>query len=163
MKKLQSIIRNWAIADGNPNPEFSESDNGVISSYGFYSPGEHAKYNVFVDCNEKTEVVSAFAYAPFEVPESRREEVAELFVRLNRKILLGNFDLDMNDGEIRFRSGMDVEGGELTQTMIENLIRVCIWSWEKHYETIMEVAFGDTPAYVAVSDGHRNVREKVLQ
>lgn len=163
MKKLQNIIRNWSVADGNPAPEFIEYDEGVRSSYGFHSPNEHAEYRMFLDCNEKTEIVTAFAYAPFEVPDNRREEVGELFVRLNRQILMGNFDLDFSDGEVRFRAGMDVEGGELTSKMIDNLIGACLWCWEQHYETIMAVVFEDTPAYIAVDDGHRDISQRVLQ
>ena len=163
MKKLQNIIRNWAIADGNPEPEFIEYEEGVRSSYGFHSPNKHANYRMLIYCNEKTEIFTAYAYSPFEVPEDRREEVGELFVRLNRQILMGNFDLDFSDGEVRFRAGMDVEGGELTQQMIDNLIGACVWCWEKHYQMIMDVAFGDTPAYVAVQEDGRYMRETVLQ
>ena len=51
---------------------------------------------------------------PIRVAEEQRQIVAELLARINYGLNIGNFELDMTDGEIRYKTSIDVEGGELT-------------------------------------------------
>ena len=48
--------------------------------------------------------------------------MAEFLTRANYGLPLGNFELDMNDGEINFKNSIDVNGGDLTQEMVKTLV-----------------------------------------
>jgi hypothetical protein len=45
-----------------------------------------------------------------KIPPRRRAEIAELVARLNWDLVIGNFDFDCRDGEIRFKSTLAYEG-----------------------------------------------------
>jgi len=48
--------------------------------------------------------------------------MAEFLTRANYGLPLGNFELDMNDGEINFKNSIDVNGGDLTQEMVKTMV-----------------------------------------
>ena len=50
-------------------------------------------------------------YAPSVVPLKRRRAVSELITLINPMIKLGCIDMLVTDGRIRFRCGVDLEGG----------------------------------------------------
>ena len=55
-------------------------------------------------------------------PASRRTDVAEFLTRANFDLLVGNFELNFADGEIRFKTSIDVAGDRLTTALIGNLV-----------------------------------------
>ena len=54
-------------------------------------------------------------YAVWEerVAEAQRLAMSEFLHRANYGLVLGNFELDLGDGEVRFKVGIDVEGVRL--------------------------------------------------
>lgn len=51
-----------------------------------------------------------------------RDECARLIIRANWGLTIGNFEMDYEDGQLRFKSSLDFTGGELTEQMIRNAI-----------------------------------------
>ena len=62
------------------------------------------------------------SFGPENVPEARRAKAAEFLARLNWAVPLGTFAMDLEDGEVRFRTGIDVSGDRLSPALIENVI-----------------------------------------
>src|SRR5438105_1899647 len=61
---------------------------------------------------------------PLVAAEHRRSACAELLVRINGRLGLGHFDLDFDDGELRFLTTVPLdESDELRDEIIEHLIR----------------------------------------
>ncbi|MCP2729201.1 YbjN domain-containing protein [Symplocastrum sp. BBK-W-15] len=59
---------------------------------------------------------------PISAPESKRLAIAEFITRANYGMMIGNFELDFSDGEIRYKTGIDVEGDKLTSALINHLV-----------------------------------------
>lgn len=83
---------------------------------------ENAVGNVRVFINATDNHVSCMYVLPQSAPESSRAVVAELVCRINYKLAFGQFDMDFNDGEIRFRYVMPSE--ELTEDPMEKARRL---------------------------------------
>jgi hypothetical protein len=92
---------------------------------------------------ESAQQVLVYAYSPVKVPKARRMFVAEFVMRANYGLRLGNFEMDMDDGEIRFKASVDVEEGTLTPHMVRNLIRTCIGLLRKYHPGVLAIAFSD--------------------
>ena len=60
--------------------------------------------------------------------------------------MVGNFEMDPRDGELRARISMDIEGSELTDTMVYNIIACGIHLMDKHFPKFMEVCYGHSSA-----------------
>jgi hypothetical protein len=59
---------------------------------------------------------------------------------------IGNFELDFDDGEVRYKTSIDIEGGELTAKMIENLLRANLSTMNRYFTGMMELIYGEGDA-----------------
>ncbi len=80
------------------------------------------EWNVIVRVFNRTERVMIYSLFPEAVPPALRPRFCLLLTNINFGLLLGNFEMDLQDGELRFKTSMDVEGLELTSTAIRNLL-----------------------------------------
>ena len=53
------------------------------------------------------------------MPPDHRAAVAELVARINNQFVLGNFDLDMDDGEIQYCTSFLLEGDHVDAGLTE--------------------------------------------
>jgi hypothetical protein len=56
------------------------------------------------------------------VPHQRRSAVCELINRLNYGVALGNFEMDYEDGEVRFRTSIDVGEAPVTRALLTPVV-----------------------------------------
>ena len=86
-----------------------------------------------------------YSFMPVNAPTEKMTEVAEFVTRTNRGMRIGNFELDFDDGEIRYKTSIDVEGGELTAKMIDNLLRANLSTINRYFAGVMELIYGNQP------------------
>src|SRR5262249_17088927 len=89
---------------------------------------------------------------PSNVPEEKRVEVAEFITRANYGLVIGNFEMDYADGEVRYKTSVDVEGGELTAKMVENVIRANVMTMDRYFPGLMGVLYGDRDPAEAIAE-----------
>jgi hypothetical protein len=104
---------------------------------------ENGTYSVFIDTNEEQALVGVFVYAPTKVPERNRRAVMEYLTRLNYGLRLGGFELDLNDGEVRYTQNMDIEGATLTNAMLLNMLHFALDVMDQYYPGLMRVIYAD--------------------
>ncbi|MDK9699845.1 MAG: YbjN domain-containing protein [bacterium] len=64
---------------------------------------DNAQYSTLFLLGENNFI--AVTVTPFRTPKSRRMRVIEMLNRINFDLAFGNFEMDREDGEIRFRAG----------------------------------------------------------
>jgi hypothetical protein len=84
--------------------------------------GENGTWACLAQAIDERQRFLFFSSLPKFVPELMRLEASEYLTRANFGMEIGNFEMDFSDGEVRFRTSLDIEGGELTETMIKNLV-----------------------------------------
>lgn len=82
----------------------------------------NGEWSLYVVCREEYGRCSIYSQAPWSIPEGVRVAMAELLTRINYGIAIGNFEMDFSDGEIRFKTSLDVAGGHLSRAMFEALL-----------------------------------------
>lgn len=90
---------------------------------------------------EAQQQVLVYAVHERKVPEHRRQAVAEFVARANYGLPIGNLELDFSDGELRFKTSVDVEGGKLTRKMVENLVVINLQTMDRYAAGAMRVAY----------------------
>ncbi len=83
-----------------------ESDNGT--------------YNVFVTTRDEHHQITVHATWTEEIPEDRRPSVMELVTRINVDLTVSWFEIDLDHGSVSARAGLDLEGIEPTDVLVEN-------------------------------------------
>jgi hypothetical protein len=62
---------------------------------------------------------------------------------INYGIVIGNFEMNFYDGEIRYKTSLDVEGDRLSSTLVKHLVYSNVTSMDKYLPGIMSVIFGN--------------------
>jgi hypothetical protein len=117
---------------------------------------EHA-FGAMAIARESARQALFYAYAPFPVPPSRRAVVAAFLHRANYGLLLGNFELDMDDGEVRFKASVDLEGLTPEGASLHNLLATGLLTMDRYLVGLAAVVFDglDDRAGIAVVEEGR--------
>lgn len=97
-----------------------DEDNTV--TFRIFVKGHQGEWPCMVRCFETTSRVLVYSLFPDEVPDHLRPRMSELICRINYGLILGNFEMDWDDGELRYKTSMDIEGIELNSTILRNLV-----------------------------------------
>ncbi|TNE88268.1 MAG: YbjN domain-containing protein [Deltaproteobacteria bacterium] len=108
-------------------------------------------YLVLVHELEEQNQLLLYAVHEKKVPEHRRPAVAEFITRANYGLPIGNFEMDFDDGEFRFKTSVDMEGGKLTAKMAENLLVLNLRSMDRYAAGAMKVAFDNAKPAAAIA------------
>ncbi|NEQ30985.1 MAG: YbjN domain-containing protein [Leptolyngbya sp. SIO4C5] len=64
---------------------------------------------------------------------------------------VGNFELDFSDGEIRYKTSLDVEGDRLSQASIKQLVYTNVFTMDRYLPGIEAVIKYGTNAEAAIA------------
>ena len=104
---------------------------------------------------------NVYAVCPISVDEKNKEELRQMmeFVcRANYGLRDGNFELDLNDGEIRFKTYVNANGVDLTQEIVEKSIQIPAAMFERYGPGILQVVFSGASAKDAVASAEEGYR-----
>lgn len=88
-------------------------------------------------------------------PVEHRRETMEFVTRVNYGLVIGNFELDLNDGFVRFKSSVDFTGVELIPPLIRDAIKSAMDAVEQYADAIVEVMQGKKKAKQALEEAER--------
>lgn len=83
----------------------------------FVFRGDRGQWTCYCEAMEEHRRVAFHSVAPFNVPEETRPAVMEFITRANDGLVIGNFELKLADGEVRFKTSLDLEGSEFTPAL----------------------------------------------
>jgi hypothetical protein len=120
--------------------------------------GRNAEYRFQLRLSHDDEFLQILVHYPFRVREEKlRGSVAELLTRANYAMLLGKFEMDLSDGEVRFHLSHLIES-ELSVETVERLFFTSLLTAERYFPALMQhLHAGYTPedaVYLAELDYH---------
>ena len=59
-------------------------------------------------------------------------------------MIIGNLELDYSDGEIRYKTSVDIEDVEVVEPLIRHLIYANVLTMDKYFPGLMRVIYGGT-------------------
>lgn len=110
--------------------------------------GDSGSWTSVADVKEQRGVLIFYSIASLKVPEKSRRAAAEYLTRANYNLILGNFEMDMSDGEVRYKTSVCVgEGNVLTDNVIAPVVFTNFGTMDKYLLGLMAVATaGKDPA-----------------
>lgn len=112
--------------------------------------GDNGKWTCLAFAYDDRERVVFYSLLPLQVPEEKRMAMAEFITRANFGMEIGNFEMDFSDGTLQFRTSLDIEGGELTPMMIQNLAYVNVGVTNQYLPGAVMVVEGDATPLEAI-------------
>ena len=87
-------------------------------------------------------VVQVLSQNPSHIPEDKRVDAAVAVSVANYGMINGAFDLDMNDGEIRFRVAQSYEGMEITEEFLKYILGITFFTTDKYNDRFFMLGKG---------------------
>lgn len=113
--------------------------------------GETANWTCYAQVREEQERFMFYSTLETKAPEEKRLAVAEFLTRANYGLLIGNFELDFSDGEIRFKTSVDMEDNTFTPKFIQNMVYMNVLMMEKYLPGLMSVIYANVSPVDAIS------------
>jgi hypothetical protein len=95
---------------------------------------------------EDNSLLAVYGILPFLIPESHQNAAMLLIIQINYDMLIGNLELDVNDGEIRYKNAIDVEAFGIDDDIIEHLLQSVIAMTTVAYEIFSDLINSQDPA-----------------
>jgi hypothetical protein len=109
--------------------------------------GRNFSYQLLARAREGHRQAFFISMVPVKIQPEQRPVVAEFLCRANFGLILGNFELDYETGEVRYKTSVDVTGGELTSRMVKTQFDVNLATVDKYAKGLIGILYrGLTPA-----------------
>jgi hypothetical protein len=119
------------------------ADQGWLATEGF---GEHGRWLLVAQAYEHLGQAAIYSVMPEKVADEHRTAMAVLLARINSGLVLGNFEIDLTDGEVRCKASIDFGGAEPTQEQLRPLSATALLQFDKYLPALRAVAGGADPA-----------------
>ena len=132
-------------------PKSSDSDNNNNDSQQSHYLSLRMR-NKKLDCGylfrvqEHNNLLAVYGILPFLIPESHQTAAMLLITQINYDMLIGNLEMDINDGEIRYKNAIDVEAVGMDENTIEHLLQSVIAMTTVTYEIFSDLVNNQNPA-----------------
>lgn len=95
---------------------------------------------------EKNKLLAVYGILPFLIPESHQSAAILLITQINYDMLIGNLEMDINDGEIRYKNAIDIEAIGIDDNIIEHLLQSVIAMTAVTHEIFSDLVNNQNPA-----------------
>lgn len=156
---IANAINNFLTED---DWHFSFDDQRGLFKFGLNLKGRIKKVSYIVDVKDDEYVV--YAISPLgadEDDEKMMATMAEFICRANYGLKNGNFELDMRDGEIRYKCFVDSEGITPTTEMVRNSIHCPAAMFDRYGAGIVDIIFGNSTAKDAIAKCEKSPAEEL--
>lgn len=105
-----------------------------------------------IDCGylfrvqEKERLLAVYGILPFLIPESHQSAAMLLMTQINYDMVVGNLEMDVSDGEIRYKNALDVEVLGLDDDIIEHLLQSVVAMTTVAYEVFSDLLNTQEPS-----------------
>ena len=111
--------------------------------------GATGRWPLFVAVTEDARIV-VYSILPAELPDERRPAMDQLISRLNSGLVLGNFEIDADEGGVRFKTSVGVSGVEVTDQLLRELVYPNVATMESYLPAVTQLANGEVSVDEAV-------------
>jgi hypothetical protein len=140
MKILDSLIKFFQEDDWNFSQDRSILEMGVS--------GKNGEWICLAQAIEEQKDFIFYSIYPKKIAKHRYLPIAEFLMRINELVNFGNFEMDLDDGEVRYKTSIRVKGHRLSHALIQPIVYRNITVMDIYIRAIEAVANGLSPQEV---------------
>lgn len=111
--------------------------------------GDSGQWSCYGQAQDQRNLFVFYSISPTRPDQGKIMPMCEYLTRVNYNMALGNFEMDMEDGEIRFKTSIDITGDELTVANVRQLVYSNLLTMDRYLPGIQAIANTDeAPAEV---------------
>ncbi|MNQ94553.1 hypothetical protein D3C85_1100740 [compost metagenome] len=145
----------WAQSKGQPATTYEETKptlHEVVEGYlnrlempyewvdesilRFEYTGKQGSWIVLVRVEAEQQVCIVYSIYPQAVPEEHRTDVAVFLTQENYDLAVGNFEMDTEDGELRYRTSVDAENAQFTTELFARMLTTNVEIVDYYFHTL---------------------------
>lgn len=113
---------------------------------------DNGRVDCFIDVRILNKQVLVTSNCPVIVPENKRKLISEFITRANSGLILGNFDLDFEDGELKYKSNYVYHDSypQSEEIFIRNLV-ITFDMMDRYLPGIMAVLYANVEPKTAIA------------
>lgn len=113
--------------------------------------GENGQFTCYAKALAELQQFVFYSFCPVNVPENKQMTVAELLVRINNGLIVGNFEFNFGSGQICYKTSIDVEGDRLSVALVEQLVYANVLTMDRYLPAILCVIQADITPKAALA------------
>ena len=142
MGRILDAVRQFLEEDDWPS---SMLEGRLVMKTGF--EGKNGQYTCYAQERAEQQQFVFYSIFPVRVPENKLADLSEFITRANYGMIIGNFELDYGDGEIRYKTSVDVEDVAAVEPLVRHTIYANVLTMDKYFPGLMRVLYaGISPA-----------------
>lgn len=112
--------------------------------------GDNGNYRCYAEAWDEDKTLIFYSYISIKIPSKKTQVMSEFINRANYGLVLGNFEIDFSDGEIRYKTSVRMADANLTYKMIGKLIWSNLNTVDQYAAGIMSIIYSDVSAEDAI-------------
>ena len=133
MGKLLTVVRDYL-----QSTDWDFFVDESMTYIGFHFEGHNGRWQFMIQTREDHEQI--IFYSNFEglqfMNDAARDaaigEMMKFITRVNYRLVVGNFELDLSDGEVNYKTAIDCDDTCVSPEMIRNLLHTNLATFDKH-------------------------------
>jgi hypothetical protein len=113
--------------------------------------GKNGQFNCYARAREAQQQFVFYSLCPVKVPQKKRKQLGEFVCRANFGMIIGNFELDFNTGEIRYKTSIDIKDNFLTEETLKQLVYTNVLTLDQYLPGIEAVISSKTSPEEAIA------------
>ena len=151
-EQIVDAVRNWLDKDGW---HYEYNAERHLFKMGISLKSKIKSGRIFVDVKEDCYVV--YLYSPIDGDKANLSELTKYLTMANYGLLNGNFELDMQDGEIRYKTYVNCDGLEsLSSEVVQDSIYVGCIMMDRYGDGIAALALGFSDADTEIKKSEKS-------
>ena len=132
---------------------FDAEDGGARLRVSFADGDTGLAWTCLAYCLDDEARLVVFSTAPDDVPPAARPAVAEYLTRVNYGLVIGSFEMDLEDGEVRCRTSVEFGGVPPVPDLIRPVVAGNLGLMRRYLPGLVRVAAGDADPATAAAEG----------
>lgn len=128
---------------------FEEADGQSVLRLG--CAGDNGEWTCYARIEDNPGRFLFYSVLSAKAPDARRAVMSEFLTRVNCGLVLGNFEMDFSDGEIRYRTSAPLEGEEPSQGFFHTMVYTNLLMTDRYFPAIMSVIYAGMSAEQAIA------------
>jgi hypothetical protein len=112
-------LHNWFTKEGW---QFTQDEFEGLQRFLMPCAGDKGNWNCVAFLDEVAHQFRFFSVLPEAIPPQRRPHVLEFISRVNCRLILGNYEMELETGLLRYRTSVDYTLNELNDALIHSLV-----------------------------------------
>jgi len=101
--------------------------------------GDHGRWLCLSHAYDDDRQIVFYSLYPDPVPVAQRDAIALFITRANYGLMIGNFECDLDSGDLRYKTSLNLEGSTLTPALMNAIVYTNVLTMDQYLPGIQAV------------------------